>query len=153
MKNLFKASVLAALISFGSTNVFAASEAPTVSDAHELIGDLIGNGRVCAHDSDCSKYVYSNYQGNNCTSSMNWNTNGDAEQVDWSRIISVVKGGVSHYDVTIFGALIATDKDGTKKEYKQAPFYFSDESSMKRAEKAMTLLMNSCGKKSRSKFD
>jgi hypothetical protein len=42
VNKLFKTSVLAALISFGGSNAFVADDAPTVSDAHELISGMVG---------------------------------------------------------------------------------------------------------------
>ena len=158
MKNFFKTSVLAVFISFGSANAFAADSGPTVSDAHELIGDLIGNGLVKALNSDDRDYLYINYKGNGCNSSMGWGLEGIGTQIDWSRITSVIKEGRKEenkkLNVTIVGGLLSTRPDGTQSgEYTQASFYFLDEASRRRVEKAMTLLMNSCAKKSKSKFD
>jgi hypothetical protein len=41
MNNLFKAAVLATLISFCDTNAFAVDTEPTVSDAQELIRGMV----------------------------------------------------------------------------------------------------------------
>ena len=156
MKNLFKASVLAALISFGSTNAFAADSEPTVSDAHELIGYLIGDGLVFELNSSNRDYVLSNYQGSGCVSSINSGLKGASVRIDWSGITSVVKEDPEKanekVNVTITGNLQERAADGTSTDkYHKRSFYFMDEISRKRVEKAMKLLMYSCAKK--KKFD
>lgn len=91
MKKLFKTSALAVLISFGCMNAFAEDSAPTVSDAHELIGDMIGSGLVYALNSSDRDYILSNYQGKGCISSMNSGKKGSSVRIDWAGITSVVK--------------------------------------------------------------
>jgi hypothetical protein len=159
MQKLLKACVVAVLLTmFGGANVYAADKGPTVSDAHELLGDLIGSGLVYALNSSDREHVLSNYQGENCISSMNSGKKGASVRIDWSGITSVAKEETTEekekVNVTITGALLETSSDGTTTDkYKKRSFYFLDEASRRRVEKAMTLLMNSCAKKSKSKFD
>lgn len=157
MENLFKASVLAVFVSFCSMGALAEDSAPTVSDAHELIGDLMASQLVSGVHSGANKYLHTNYHGNGCTSSFDWGKNGNSTQINWSDITSVAKEETEEknekINVQLTGALLEINPDGTKGIWKFKSFYFLDESSRKRAEKAMTLLMNSCAKKSKLKFD
>ncbi len=153
VKVLIKAGVIVLIfILLGSTNVFAAESDPTIDDAHELIADLINGGLVTAGP---ARNVYSKYSGNRCISSMIWGEKGGATQIDWAGISSVVKlEEADGIGVRIFGMLTSTMPSGTTTDkYKQASFHVIDEATRRRLEKAMTLLINSCAKKSRSKFD
>jgi hypothetical protein len=154
MRKLLEAGVVAVLLTlFGSANVYAADEGPTVSDAHEFISDMIGSGVVYARSP--KSYRYSNYQGSHCTSTMNWGDDGADMCIGWSGITSVAKSEDGTIGVTIYGVMLTTMSKGEAQtdRFKQASFYVIDEASRKRLEKAMTLLVNSCAKKSKSKFD
>ena len=157
MKYLFKAGVLAAIISIGGTNAFAADAAPTVSDAHELIGELIERGVVGTEDFDLV-----NYRGNTCKSSwglavsrrsitlrgeytgkevwreeFNW---GDISSIEILREQSlIINGRIEHVD----------GKYSEPRTYTTVST--NDSVTRNRLVKAVNLLMNSCAKK--SKFD
>lgn len=147
MKSLIKASVLAAIIAFGGTNAFAANAAPTIQDANEFIGDLMARGMlVGTKDGDMP---FSNYRSSGCNATMKFGDKAGALQIDWPSISSVNEIPLG---VSVHGGILSTMGDGSQtSKYKQADFYVADETTMRRLNKAMTLLMNSCARK--SKFD
>jgi hypothetical protein len=157
MKNLIKAGVLAVIVSFGGANAFAADSGPTVSDAHELIGDLIGRGLLSPDGQIGGEHsIYSNYAGSGCTSNARYvrkdGSNETSLRIEWSAISSAVKhDGTVGIAESIFGAVSYTDAENGTRQINYGKFYTVDENTRKRLEKAFNLLIRSCNKG--SKFD
>lgn len=150
MQKLLKAGVVAVLLTlFGSANVYATEKGPTVSDAHELLGDYIEHGSV-TNGPD----TWANYSGNGCVSSLKWVDSEYVIKIDWSGITSVVRESDNQTGVGVWGVIVVSGADGKKiTTPKSANFLVPDAVSAKRIEKAMTILMNSCASKLRTKFD
>lgn len=146
MQNFLKASVFAVLVTLlGSAETFAADPSPTISDAHELIGELIGRSAV-SYDAE-RKYLINNYRGNGCKSSIKGGVYVNQE-IDWAAISSISSGGRIVY---VYGSVVEIKGDGTSSISVANVYFVPDEITEKRLGKAMAFLMNSCAKK--SKFD
>lgn len=146
MQNFLKASVFAVLITLlGSTEMFAADSPPTIGDAHELIGELIGRSLV-SYDSE-RKYLFNDYLGNGCKSSIRGGVYVNQE-IDWAAISSVSSAGRVVY---VYGSVIEKKGNGTSSVSVANVYFVPDGVTEKRLGKAMAFLMNSCAKK--SKFD
>ena len=128
------------LILFCSMKAFADESAPTVSDAHQFIGELVGVNLV-----HWKEHSVSQYKGNACTSSFRYGASGTSIDVDWSLITEVTNGG------GISGRLSRTFSSGESFTDTHFSMQTDDDVAQKRLVKAMTLLMHSCAKK--SKFD
>jgi len=146
MQNFLKTGVLVVLVTLlGSMEAFAVDPSPTISDAHELIGELIGRSAV-SYDAE-RKYLFSDYLGNGCKSSLKGGVYVNQE-IDWASISSISSGG---HVVYVYGSVIEKKGDGTSSISVANVYFVPDEVTEKRLGRAMTFLMNSCAKK--SKFD
>lgn len=156
MKKLLKVGAIAVMLTlFGSANVYAADKGPTVSDAHELIGDLVGKG-LLFHDGVGGKYK--SYQGVGCASSLHMiSTFGEKDQtmqIDWSTISSAERDD-SRTDLFIekfHGLVTFTNLNEKPSTQEWSHFIVIDEVTRKRVDKAVNLLIKSCNKAA-SKFD
>ncbi len=152
MQKLLKAGVVAVLLTlFGGANVYAADKGPTVSDAHELLGDLANKGLLYA--SGFKNDPIDSYQGSGCTSTAHANIDGDWTMlIDWSAVTSAgrdTKVG-DELNVKFYGVVsYKTTRGPSKHDWGQ--FLTIDEVSRNRVEKAVNLLIKSCNKF--SKFD
>lgn len=161
MQKIFKASVLAVFVTlFGSVEAFAAGTGPTVSDAHEFIGELVKKGNI-RNQHAIVEGVFIDYKGNDCITTINansafldsigWYT--ASYTFNWSDISSIDSSASS---IKLFGSFKSTltfTKDGSSDFYVVPSFdiYASDEVVCKKLIKAINLLVNSCHKS--SKFD
>lgn len=146
MQNFLKARVVVVLVALlGSVQAFAAEPSPTIGDAHELIGELIGRSLI-SYDSE-RKYLFSDYRGNGCKSSIKGGVYINQE-IDWAAISSISSGG---HVVYVYGSVIEKKVDGSSSISVANVYFVPDEVTEKRLGRAMTFLMNSCAKK--SKFD
>lgn len=128
-----------------SMPVLADDSAPTVSDAHEFIRDLIATGVVRA---GTLGHRFHNYRGSSCRSSMDLGTKGAATGIDWALITSVDNADNA---VALKGTIFQTTIEGRRYSESVLNFNVPDKVTSGRLTKAMTLLMNSCLKK--TKFD
>jgi hypothetical protein len=163
MHTLFKAGVLAVLISICSTEAFADESAPTVSEAHDFLreqmSDWVSIGEF--------KKSYFHYSGSGCQSS--WQETSEYHMqdlskkvksnlsIDWRKIYDVQL--VREVNVVLSGSINVDNQvefsDGTNGDNSNTIVFWDLLSAnpviAKRVSHAMTLLMTSCQNK--SKFD
>ena len=160
MKHLLKTMVLAALISMGSMYAFAEDSAPTASDADEFIRDAMLSLKVVP-DSSTLRTYFTNYRSLGCEFSISsvWPDNPELwidHDSTW-KWESIYKVGRRDYRNVVYilgpiefsGKNVSDGKYGTSRTY--IDFKSDSPVTANRLFNAMTLLMNSCKKK--SKFD
>jgi hypothetical protein len=118
---------------------------PTVKDAHELIEELI--------DKHALSRVWHG-SGKNCSSAYSIIKNTDDYKdifgVEWADVSKVYREDSSPNNVVING-IFSVNPGGENRTVGKITFIAIDERTASQLQKAMTLLMNSCKKK--SKFD
>jgi hypothetical protein len=141
---LFQTCVFAALITLLGTSSALADDGPTVSDAHQFIGDLVQKGVLS------DPHLVVSYKGEGCHSQfLNENS---SSSINWSDITSVE---ISNYSVSIAGSIHFNPGRNnvglTERIQTKYSAHTPDELTVNRLAKAMNVLKSSCAKK--SKFD
>lgn len=147
--------VLAALISMGGMNAFAADE-PTVSDAHEFIRNVINEGNIRGWGPIIH---WSNYSGKDCHSSIvmlrdphpTLGKRYPSVDIEWDWSTANFATEPSSYYIRIAGEFSADTQGDDQIDRSGIALVFQNSVTTHRFTNAAKLLMNACKKK--SKFD